>query len=440
LVSPVASESCNRIDDDCDGVVDEPDALDASVWFLDADGDGFVDGTRSVISCVQPADHRPEDAALDCDDANGLIFPGAAEVCNGLDDDCDGTMDEPEAVDALTWRLDADLDGYGVATVTVRACVQPAGTVADSGPEDCNDELASIYPMADEQCNGLDDDCDGIVDESDAVDAGVWYVDDDGDGYGDSATSSKSCDAPSQHVAIPGDCDDDAQEIHPAADEICDDVDNDCDGRVDALDDSYTGEAETAWFPDADLDGFGDAGALPVMSCGMPEGELVDDDSDCDDTDPDINPLATEVCDGFDEDCDGQVDDDACPYEVRTRDGHGYMFWQDRETWAVAQIYCQRYGYDLVTISDEDENAWVWEQASSINTRKWWIGYNDRVREGTFVWASGEDADYTNWSPGQPDDGRSTEECVHMGSGYADRWNDEQCYEDEWFVCESRGF
>jgi len=88
---------CNGIDDDCDGTVDEDDAVDALTWYLDDDGDGFGDPNVSVVACDAPADHLEDDT--DCDDADAEVHPAAEEVCNGIDDDCDGVVD-PGALDA----------------------------------------------------------------------------------------------------------------------------------------------------------------------------------------------------------------------------------------------------------------------------------------------------------------------------------------------------
>ncbi|MDP7114049.1 MAG: putative metal-binding motif-containing protein, partial [Myxococcota bacterium] len=142
---PGAAEDCNFVDDDCDGEVDED-------FDLDADG---------VTTC-----------GGDCDDGDADQYPGADELCNGEDDDCDGDVDEDGAVDALTWYLDADGDGWGAVDTTVVACLPPADHVALNG--DCNDTDPLAYPGAAEDCPGQDDDCDGEVDEG---------YDLDGDGF-----------------------------------------------------------------------------------------------------------------------------------------------------------------------------------------------------------------------------------------------------------------
>ncbi|HND34903.1 MAG TPA: MopE-related protein, partial [Myxococcota bacterium] len=109
-------------------------------------------------------------------------------------------------------------------------CNAPVGYVATSG--DCNDADPAVSSGAAETCNGMDDDCDGTVDDA-AVDASTWYDDADGDGYGDPTASTLSCTAPSGSTSNSSDCDDSDSGISPAATEVCDSADNDCDRSVD---------------------------------------------------------------------------------------------------------------------------------------------------------------------------------------------------------------
>ncbi len=169
------------------------------------------------------------DKGGDESDIGGTGATCTDEVCDGVDNDCDGEVDE-DAVDAGTWYADADGDGYGDAASAVTACEAPTGAV-DNG-EDCDDGDAAAYPGAPEVCDGVDDDCDGEVDE-DAVDMGTWYTDADGDGYGDPDTAVEACEAPTGTVDNGEDCDDGDPNVNPGASESFDLADEDCDGLCD---------------------------------------------------------------------------------------------------------------------------------------------------------------------------------------------------------------
>ncbi len=157
LRSPGLDERCDGVDNDCDGVTDESDALDASGWFLDRDGDGF--GAVEQRACAQP--WRGVTLGGDCDDDDPTISPLGQERCDGLDQDCDGQVDEG-AVDATPWYQDSDGDGAGDAASPTLACEQPAGFVADD--QDCDDGEPAAAPGRVEVCgDGVDNDCSGFA-------------------------------------------------------------------------------------------------------------------------------------------------------------------------------------------------------------------------------------------------------------------------------------
>lgn len=194
-------------------------------YYRDSDADSFGNSASTVSAVERPAGYAKD--AGDCDDDDPAVNPGATEILNGIDDDCDGDIDEGLG---STWFLDADGDGYGTPSSTVSATTQPAGYVDNSS--DCDDSRDSVHPGATETLNGIDDDCDGDVDEG--LSSIGWYDDDDGDGYGDPDTLVASQTQPEGHVSIGGDCDDSNASINPGATEVAGDgIDNDCDGVID---------------------------------------------------------------------------------------------------------------------------------------------------------------------------------------------------------------
>ncbi len=248
-VFPGQTEVCNLKDDDCDGDVDS-NAVDRTTWYLDSDFDGFGDDTNTQVSCGPPADHVPDGG--DCNDANEDVNPGEVEVCNGIDDDCNGDIDG-DATNLVDWFQDADTDTFGNASVMVTACNAPAQHVADS--TDCDDTDAAINPGQDELCDAVDRDCSGFPDD-DAIDATAWYQDTDGDGFGDAGVATDACSQPSGYVADSTDCDDAVDTVYPGASEVpSDGVDQDCNGSdLTVPTDFYVSQT------------FGSAGATGTMS------------------------------------------------------------------------------------------------------------------------------------------------------------------------------
>ena len=310
-VHPYADELCNGIDDDCDGVIDEDEAVDAPTWYADADADDYGSEDYTWVRCEQPEGYVAEPG--DCDDSDPEIHPEAVEVCDGADNDCDGDVDELGALDPDTFYRDEDGDGYGDPAYRTEDCEAPEGFVVDD--TDCDDTDAGVNPGEQEVCDELDvdEDCDGLSDDEDDSVTGLstFYEDQDLDTHGSdeaSAVTTEACDAPSGFSETDDDCDDLDRDVNPSAREICGDlVDNDCDGLVDGED-----EADNVrWYADTDGDGYGDVDAFVGMYCDGPSG-AVTNPRDCDDTDASVNPGATEVWyDGVDADCDGESDYDA---------------------------------------------------------------------------------------------------------------------------------
>ena len=295
---PGHTEVCDGLDNNCDGDTDPPTAVDASTWWADSDGDTYGDGAVAQTACTAPTGFVDEHT--DCDDTRAEVHPGATEVCNELDDDCDNVTDPDASFGAPTWHDDQDGDTYGDPLDVQVSCAAPAGYVANG--EDCDDSRASVYPGATELCNNLDDDCDGTTDPETASDTRVWYLDNDADTYGDPAITTEACAAPAGYTTNATDCNDEDAAIHPAADERCNGLDDDCNGGVDP--DSAVDAID--WYPDDDVDGWGDTARI-YTSCTGPSG-YISAAGDCDDTDPTSHPGGAEVCDSHDNDCDGSVD------------------------------------------------------------------------------------------------------------------------------------
>jgi hypothetical protein len=188
---PGGTETCNGADDDCDGATDDGVT---TTFYLDADGDTYGRTDRTTQACTQPAGHAARGG--DCDDASSTANPGATEICDGRDNDCDGGNDEGVMT---TYYRDADGDAYGRADMTTQACSAPSGYVGTTG--DCNDGSTSIRPGAAETCNDVDDDCDAVAD--DGLPLATYYADCDRDGFTPMpVTTMTACRAPTTAPAI----------------------------------------------------------------------------------------------------------------------------------------------------------------------------------------------------------------------------------------------
>ncbi|MBM4394984.1 MAG: putative metal-binding motif-containing protein [Deltaproteobacteria bacterium] len=345
-----AVETCNGLDDDCDGKSDE--------GFVDCDSDGIADcvdpdidgdgiredgdgsGTAGDNPCTGGETQKCDDncpkcgyvnpgqedangdgigdmcdacmvdkdqdgftACDDCDDLDKTIHPGAAEVCNGRDDDCDGKIDPEDSTGCKSWFRDDDEDGWGLDTSRRCLCKpEPPWTAQIGG--DCDDLRPTVNPNGLEVCNGLDDDCNGEVDPTGIAGCKPHYLDADGDSWGDAKQWKCQCAPMGPYSATDkGDCDDDDASVWPGAPEKCDGKDNDCDGFEE-------GEADRACSTDCGSGWQSCVGGALEPCTAPPVNTCIDYGSSCAEysTCGECMPKPADRCDGTDEDCDGVID------------------------------------------------------------------------------------------------------------------------------------
>ena len=234
-------EDCNQKDDDCDGLIDN-----GISW--DSDGDGF----NSMTSCLNPTD---------CDDDNDKVNPQHAEICDGIDNNCDTVIDDFDPVECWTGSEDAILDGTAPCATGTMTCIEGAWT-------SCQDQVLDEL----EHCDGIDNDCNGLVDDEPVELASIYQRMCGFNDVGICAYGTEYC--------VAGDikCFD---AVMPE-NEICNNLDDDCDGTID----------EYIFQPCESLCGPG----MEVCS----NGRWVQ----CDAVQP-----STELCDNIDNDCDGEIDE-----------------------------------------------------------------------------------------------------------------------------------
>ncbi len=276
-------------------------------YYLDADNDGFGDPLVSLGICDLSV---PEGYVLnknDCDDSDYMVKPGAEEICNAVDDNCDGVLNEgfPNSV----FYFDADGDGFGNTENQKTFCtgLPTEGYIANSG--DCDDDNAAINPEAEEVCNEADDNCDGAVNEG--FPQTVYYLDSDGDGFGDMESPKIFCSTPisTEYVLDNTDCDDSNPLIYPKT-----------------------------YYKDSDNDTFGDPNNNTTVCQTVPPDGYVENNLDCNDKDHLVKPETEEICgDDIDQNCNGVIDEE-CPESAITIVTPREFYADDQDLKVIAAV------------------------------------------------------------------------------------------------------
>jgi len=344
-------ETCDGVDNDCNGIVDD-NVPGTPLWYRDADGDGFGDSYVTANFCPGQELAGYVQNGDDCNDASYAVNPAFGERCDGTDSNCDDVVDNgcvnTDCTEAeINQVLAADMNVSSAcltAGMALVSCMQNNGcgelsapdfdcvrsycgdeweTAIGSVPSECHtgetrscgtDEGAcqaghetcaadnswsgicegEIAPF-EEVCDGVDNNCDGAIDN---MNTPQWCMDADGDGYAQECIFE--CEQPGDPgwvayatILGEGDCDDHAADIYFGAPEICDGRDNDCDGQYDEDAVGTGGSCDT-----------GMSGVCSVGTEVCIGGQIV--------CEPNTAPQA-EVCDGLDNDCDGEMDEDVIP-------------------------------------------------------------------------------------------------------------------------------
>ena len=270
------------------GLFSKGDVIEYKIIAKDTYGNYAISDVYTITVKAGDKDNDGYDSNVDCNEDDALINPGENETCNGIDDNCNIEIDEQNAQGCTVYYKDVDNDGYGLTDDNKCLCsAQEPYNVTESN--DCNDADVGINPAAIDVCNEVNDDCD-----SETEDGSGETAPDNSNQEGVCAASVQSCLGgiwTDNYSLIPD---------HEDIESSCDGKDNDCDANVDE-------DVKTIYYEDLDSDTYGNAGISQEV-CTQPDG-YVDDNTDCDDTEVDVNPAAIDVCNGINDDCDSETED-----------------------------------------------------------------------------------------------------------------------------------
>ena len=320
----------------------------------------------------------------DCDDTMGAINPGAAEICDGIDNNCDGQIDEGLAL--TNYYADTDGDGYGNASVMLASCSAPVGYVTDN--TDCNDNNAAVHPGAIEICDGIDNNCNGLVDGDEpgvtcstvlSV-TGITLVNAAGDVTLFPLTNGMVINIsslPTLNLTIEAFATSDVGSVRMALSGAKSNIRTENNAPLALYGNSgadYNGSTFVAGnytitvTPYSGRNLSGTLGTPRTVSFQLVTAPVDNDgdgffsDTDCNDNNPTVYPGAPEVCDGLDNDCNGSIDDGlATTTYYRDLDGDGYGNPSN-----AAQFCSPQAGYVLDNTDCNDNNAAVHPGAVEI--------------------------------------------------------------------------
>jgi len=312
-VNTEGAEDCDTsYDDDCDNDDNDVGADNCTTYYLDSDGDGYGDASDSQCTCETDGNYDVTDDE-DCDDTRSAVSPSGTETCNTTyDDDCDDDTNDIGATNCTTYYMDADGDGFGDADDSQCTC-ETDGDYDVTDDEDCDDARKKVNPDATEDCDTTyDDNCDEETNEVDADNCTTYYLDSDGDGFGDEDDSQCSCSGLDDYdVTDDEDCDDSRSAVNPDETEDCDtSYDDNCDDETDEI----NADNCIDYYVDADDDGLGDS-TDSQCTCDADSTYTVTTGGDCDDdcyacVEGSTSTLLDDDGDGSDGDCDGYIDED----------------------------------------------------------------------------------------------------------------------------------